>query len=103
MIKIYENKEYSYAIQDETAEGWSKKATIIVFKPNNRRNEFTQIRVAIDQKTNQVVNLTASGRDQSRMKLSLDVPVLNKTYPTTFFVFDKSKYPNVQIEDAREN
>ena len=103
LIKIYENKEYSYAIKEETAEGWSKKATIIVFKPNNRRNEFTQIRVAIDQKTNQVVNLTASGRDQSRMKLSLDVPVVNKTYPTTFFVFDKSKYPNVQIEDAREN
>jgi outer membrane lipoprotein carrier protein len=103
LIKIYENKEYSYAIQNEEAEGWSKKATIIVFKPNNRRNEFTQIRVAIDQKTNQVVSLTASGRDQSRMKLSLDVPVVNKTYPTTYFVFDKSKYPNVQVEDTREN
>ena len=103
LIKIYENKEYTYVIQDETAESWSKKATIIIFKPNNRRNEFTQIRVAIDQKTNNIVSLTTSGRDQSRMKLSMDAPTVNKTYPTTYFTFDKSKYPNIQVEDMREN
>lgn len=103
LIKIYESKDYTYAIQDETAEGWSKKATIIIFKPNNRRNEFTQIRIAIDQKTNQVVSLTAFGRDQSRMKLSMDAPIVNKTYPITYFTFDKTKYPNIQVEDMREN
>ena len=103
LIKIYENKEYSYTIQDEKAESWSKKATVIIFKPNNRRNEFTQIRVAIDQKTNQVVSLTASGRDQSRMKISLEAPIVNKTYPASYFVFDKSKFPNIQVEDTREN
>jgi outer membrane lipoprotein carrier protein len=101
LLNISQSKEYIYALYGETADGWSKKAMIINFKPVNRRSEYTQIRVAIDSKTNQIVSATAFGRDQSRTKLAFDAPVVNKKYTADFFVFDKSKYPNIKVEDLR--
>lgn len=101
LLEIYQGKDYLYTVYGETAEGWSKKATVINFKPTNRRSEFTQIRVLIDAQSNQIVSATAFGRDQSRTKLAFEQPLVNKKYATDFFTFDKSKYPNVKIEDLR--
>lgn len=101
LMTIYEKKDYIFAIYGEAADGWSKKATIITFKPMNKKSEYSQIRVAIDQKSNNVASITAFGKDQSRYKLSLEQPLTNKKYPTEFFVFEKAKYPNVKIEDLR--
>lgn len=101
LMTIYEKKDYIFALLGQSAEGWSKKANIVTFKPTNRKGDYTQIRVAIDQKTNQVVSITAFGKDQSRYKLSLDQPVPNKKYAADYFTFDKSKFPNVKMEDLR--
>lgn len=101
LMTIYEKKDYIFAIYGEAADGWSKKATMVTFKPMNKKSEYSQIRVAIDQKSNNVVSITAFGKDQSRYKLSLEQAIPNKKYPAEFFVFEKAKYPNVKIEDLR--
>jgi outer membrane lipoprotein carrier protein len=101
LMTIYEKNDYIFAIFGENAEGWSKKATIITFKPMNKKSEYSQIRVAIDQKSNNVVSITAFGKDQSRYKLSLEQPISNKKYAAEFFTFEQAKYPNVKVEDLR--
>lgn len=101
LMRMYEKKEFSFGVTGEAAEGWSKKATILTGKPNNRRSEFTKITIAIDQKTNHIVSVTAFGRDQSRSKVTLEPPVLNQNYNASMFTFDKSKYPGVKIQDLR--
>jgi outer membrane lipoprotein carrier protein len=101
LITLYQKNDYIFAISGEAAEGWSKKATIVTFKPVNRKGDYTQIKVAIDQKTNNVVSFTAFGKDQSRVKISIDQPATNKKYAADFFTFEKSKYPNVKVEDLR--
>lgn len=103
LIKIYEGKDYVYALQGETKEGWSAKATIVVFKPVNRRSEYSQIKAVFDQKSNQLVSITAFGKDQSRFKLTLEQGAPNKQYAANFFIFDKSKFPNIKVEDLRED
>jgi outer membrane lipoprotein carrier protein len=97
------DKKFIWGIVGETTEGWSKKAMTLVGKPIDRRNEYSKIQITIDQKTNQVISMTAFGKDQSRYKLSMEAPVLNKQYAATLFTFDKSKYPNVKIVDLRED
>jgi outer membrane lipoprotein carrier protein len=97
------DKKFIWGIVGETTEGWSKKAMTLVGKPIDRRNEYTKIQITIDQKTNQVISMTAFGKDQSRYKLSMEAPVTNKQYAATLFTFDKSKYPNVKIVDLRED
>ena len=97
------DKKFIWGIVGETTEGWSKKAMTLVGKPIDRRNEYAKIQITIDQKTNQVISMTAFGKDQSRYKLSMEAPVLNKQYAATLFTFDKSKYPNVKVVDLRED
>ena len=101
LIRMYEKKEFTFGVTGESAEGWSKKATILTGKPTNRRSEFTKIVLAIDQKTNHIVSVTAFGKDQSRSKVSLEPPVLNQKYNDSMFNFDKSKYPGVKVQDLR--
>ena len=101
-IRMYEKKEFTYTTVGDAPEGWSKKATQIVFKPNNRRSEYTQMKMFIDQKTNYIVSVQAFGRDASRYALRMESPSVNKTYPATNFTFDAAKYPNVKVEDMRE-
>jgi outer membrane lipoprotein carrier protein len=97
------DKKFIWGIVGETTEGWSKKAMTLVGKPIDRRNEYSKIQITIDQKTNQVISMTAFGKDQSRYKLSMEAPVTNKQYAASLFTFDKSKYPNVKIVDLRED
>ncbi len=101
-IRMYEKKEFTYTIVGDAPEGWSKKATQIVFKPNNRRNEYTQMKMFIDQKTNYIVSVQAFGRDASRYALRMESPAVNKTYPASNFTFDASKNPNIKVEDMRD-
>jgi outer membrane lipoprotein carrier protein len=97
------DKKFIWGIVGETTEGWSKKAMTLVGKPMDRRNEYSKIQITIDQKTNQVISMTAFGKDQSRYKLSMEAPITNKQYAASLFTFDKSKYPNVKIVDLRED
>lgn len=101
LMRMYEKKEFTFGITGESAEGWSKKATIVTGKPNKKSSEFTKIVIAIDQATSHIVSVTAFGRDQSRSKVTLEPPVLNQKYNASMFVFDKSKYPGVKIQDLR--
>lgn len=103
LIKLYEKKEYVSGITGERAEGWSTKATIITLKPaNNRRGaDFTKIEIAIDQKTNHIVSATAFDAYQSRFKVSMDTPIINQKLDASKFIFDKSKYPGIKVEDLR--
>ncbi len=101
LIRMYEKKEFTFAITGEGAEGWSKKAIILTGKPSRRSSEFTKITLVIDQKTNHIVSVTTYGRDQTHSKVSLDAPVLNQTYSDALFNFDKSKYPGVKVQDLR--
>ena len=101
-IRMYEKKEFTYTIVGDAPEGWSKKATQIVFKPNNRRNEYSQMKMYIDQKTNYIVSVQAFGRDASRYALRMESPAVNKTYPSSNFTFDASKNPNIKVEDMRD-
>jgi outer membrane lipoprotein carrier protein len=102
LMKIYEKKEYAFGITGERAEAWSTKATIVTLKPlNNRRSDYTKIEIAIDQKTNYIVSATTFGRDQSRFKLTMEQPTTNQKQDANKFVFDKTKYPGIKVEDLR--
>ena len=103
LMRMYDKKEFTFGVTGEAAEGWSKKASIITGKPNNRRSEFTKIVIAIDQKTNHIVSVTAFDKYQSRTKVNLEQPVLNQKYNASIFTFDKAKYPNLKILDLRKD
>ena len=101
LLKTIKSKEFSYGMTGESVETWSKKASLITFKSNKRNGEYTKIVVTVDQKTNYVVSAQAYGRDGGRYKLSLGQPTAGAKYDDAKFTFDKSKFPNLKVEDLR--
>lgn len=99
-MKIYESGDYVYAIVGEGKEN-GKAATFIEFKPLDKYNEYSKIRLAVEKTTNKIVNLRVFSKDGSKYSFIIKRLNTNKQYPSSMFVFDKSKYPGVYIEDLR--
>ncbi len=100
LIKMYQSGEYIYAI---TGEGTELGAAVqyIEFKPIKRNGEYTKIRMALNKKTSQIVYIKAFTRDATQYTMTLGPIIPNKKYAPATFVFEKTKYPGVKIEDLR--
>jgi hypothetical protein len=100
MVKMYDSGEYDYAITGEGTEG-GKACTYIEFKPKKKNSEYTKLRLAVYTRSHDIAYLKVFGRDQSRYTMTIQQLSSNGKYPTTTFTFDKSKFPNIKINDLR--
>ena len=100
MLDIYKSDEYVYGIVGtETID--NKNYTAIEFKPNDRYSEYSKVRVAIDEKTKQPKYIKVFVKDGSHYTLAIDNVSIGKEISADQFEFNKSNYPNIQIEDLR--
>jgi len=67
-----------------------------------KESEFTRIRIKVDKDKNQIYQIVRFGRDGNIYTISLTKIIPNTSISDSFFVFDKSKYPNVELIDLRE-
>jgi outer membrane lipoprotein-sorting protein len=100
MIKLYETGKYIYAITGNEKEN-GVDVTLIEFKPVNKNSEYAKIRMSVISKTNKLSSMKVFGKDGSRFSMSIKNILANRNFPDKTFVFDKSKYPNIRIEDLR--
>ncbi len=100
LIKMYESGKLRYTLSGDDVEG-SRKVKLIEFKPTDKKADYSKMRLALDSQTNEVVSLRAFNKDGSRYILKLDKLLTNKVLEANIFSFDKSKYPNVHVEDLR--
>ena len=99
-FNFHKKGEYLYALVNENMED-GKAIQQIEFKPLDDESEYSKIRMTIAKKTNEVIRVKVFSKDGSRYVLKLDNLTPNKTFATTDFKFDKSKYPDAHIEDLR--
>lgn len=100
MLDIYKSDEYVYGIVGtETIE--NKNYTAIEFKPNDRYSEYSKVRVTIDEKLKQPKYIKVFVKDGSQYILSIDNVKIGDSIPANEFEFNKSDYPNIQLEDLR--
>ena len=99
-FNFYKKGEYLYALVNDNMED-GKAIQQIEFKPLDDESEYSKFRMTIDKKTNSVLRVKVFSKDGSRYVLKIDELTPNKTFATTDFQFDKSKYPDVHIEDLR--
>ncbi len=101
LMRIYEKKEYAYAVTGEGTEN-GKAVTYIEFKPtNSKKSEFSKIRMAIETKTTQIVSIKTFAKDNTHYTLTVSKITANAPIPNSQFMFDKAKYPNAKINDLR--
>ncbi len=75
--------------------------TVIEFKPKDLDSEFFKVKLLVDEKKHAIKQVESFSKDGSRYTLSFDKILLNPLVPDKLFIFDKSKYPNVEVEDLR--
>jgi outer membrane lipoprotein carrier protein len=96
LLKIYESdKEFYYAITNETA-----VKSEIEFKPHKKDVDFSKIRIEVDKTKNEVTYIKVFAKDGTIY--TLDIKSIKSASPDdSIFVFNKSKFPGVKVEDLR--
>lgn len=100
LLKFYQRNDYLYALAGEATEN-SKVVQYIEFKPTNRNNEYTKLRLTVDKISGAINSIKAFSRDGSRYTLTMNTLTPNKTYASSYFTFNKAKYPGIHVEDLR--
>lgn len=100
LFNFYESGKYVYQFVNEFVEN-GKLVQIIEFKPLDKYAEYSKLRLVVDKKKNEMVNVTAFSKDGSRYIFSIGAFQPNKSYAANFFSFNKSKYPDYYVEDLR--
>lgn len=101
LFRIYLRKDFLYAITNEYAQG-KRVVQEIEFKPTDKYSEYSKLRLTIDKKTLDFIELKAFGKDGSRYTLVMNTVTPNKPLADSSFSFNKANYPGYHIEDLRE-
>jgi len=102
LLRVYEKGNFYYALTNESVKS-GKTVQEIEFKPKDAENsEYFKMRLMVEKKSSHIMSIKAFSKDGSRYTLAISDMIPNKSYDASTFVFDKSKYPNVYIEDLRE-
>jgi len=98
LLKIYESdKEFVYAITNEV-KGDTKVE--IEFKPLSKDADFFKIRLEVDKVKTEVKSIKVFAKDGTTY--SLDIKSIRSITPDeSVFMFNKSKFPGVKVEDLR--
>lgn len=101
LFRIYERKDFIYGITNEYAAN-GKILQDIEFKPTDKFSEYSKLRLTIDKKTSEFVELRGFSKDGSRYTLNMGNLTSNKPLDDAFFTFNKANYPGYHVEDLRE-
>ncbi|MDX9882719.1 MAG: outer membrane lipoprotein carrier protein LolA [Prolixibacteraceae bacterium] len=99
VFTIYQNG-FDYKLVGEELQNGKSMYSIDLF-PQDKNNNYSQIRVHID-KTKMLINSAImKGKDGNTYTVKVDQFKTDKPYNDSFFVFDTSKHPNVEVIDMR--
>ncbi len=100
LLRIYEKEEYVYALMNEFSEN-GQIFQQIEFKPLDQNSEYSKMRLTVNKSQNDISQIKVFSKDGSRYTLTINALSPNKSYAASQFVFDKTKYPGVIVEDLR--
>lgn len=99
IFKIYQKDFKNKFIKESTAAG--KTIYEIDLYPIDLQKKFNRIRMQVDKNTSQIISLKAFFKDGFQYAITFDKFEVNKNLPDNLFVFDKAKYPDVEVIDLR--
>lgn len=102
LLKLYESDAFIFAISDEIKQA-GKIVALIECKPIDEDSEFSKLRMTVDTKNLNMVSVKAFSKDGSRYTFVNNNLASNVSIPAGTFEFDASKFPDIYVEDMREN
>ena len=100
LLKAYEWDNYIYVLVNEFSEN-TRVVQQIEFKPTDRDSDYSKIRLTLDKKTSEVINIKTFGKDGSRYTLTVNKLLPNASINASTFTFAKNECPDCHFEDLR--
>ena len=100
LINIYQNKDFIYAITNESKQA-NATITEIEFKPTAKRTDYFKIRLQINNKTLQITEAIAFYKDGTRQTIKINKLTNNPVVPANSFKYDPKEWPGIHVEDVR--
>lgn len=100
--KIYTiyKKGYKYLFIEEQKEG-AKVYEVVELTPENKAAQVKNVRITVDKKDRSVKAWKITDKSGKKTTFKVDKFTPNSNIPDSFFTFDKSKYPGVEVIDLR--
>ena len=99
IFTMYESG-YFYGFNGEIQEN-GKVFQMIDLTPHDKSKSYFKIRMYINKAKNEIVKTIIFDKNGNRYIYRIDEFVSNKNLPDSFFQFDVSKYPGIEIIDLR--
>ncbi|HBL77611.1 MAG: hypothetical protein A2W90_03140 [Bacteroidetes bacterium GWF2_42_66] len=99
VFTIYQSGFNYKFVGEETLSG--KSIYVIDLFPQNKDFNYSQIKVHIDKTKMLICSAIMQGKDGNVYTVKVDQFKTDKPYSDSFFVFDPSKHPNIEISDMR--
>lgn len=100
--KIYSmyKKGFNYTYLREQKTG-GRAVDVIELKPEKKNAQIASVQISIDQADKSVRNWLITDKNGKKTSYSISRFTPNPNLPDNYFVFDKSKYPGVEVVDLR--
>lgn len=99
LLSIYD-RDFSAVINGETTVKGIKYTTVDL-KPNDTSLPYFKVRLVINRQTNHISEAVIFERNATRYTYKISNMQPNMTLIDGLFVFDKTKYPGVEVVDLR--
>lgn len=99
LLGMYKNGFTLKAPVSKTING--KSVDMIEMQPYGNNKEFKTVSVAVDKKTNTVVEVNLTMKNESKTKIDINSYNPNYKFTDADFVFNKSNYPKAEVIDLR--
>lgn len=101
LLGLYQSEEFVYAILN-TEPFESSTRYFVEFKPLDQESDYSKMRINIvDNKVPTMEQITIFNKDASRYVINVADLKINNGLTKADFSFDKSKYPDIHVEDIR--
>ncbi|MBN8825436.1 MULTISPECIES: outer membrane lipoprotein carrier protein LolA [unclassified Spirosoma] len=91
---------FDYRFLKEQKEG-GRTLEVIELTPNRPKSPIATIQISVDKADKSVRNWLITNKDGKRTTYNITKFTPNVNVPDSYFVFDKAKYPGVEVVDLR--
>lgn len=91
---------FDYRFLKEQKQG-GRTVEVIELTPNRPKSPIATVQISVDKTDKSVRNWLITNKDGKRTTYAITKFTPNVNTPDTYFVFDKSKYPGVEVVDLR--
>lgn len=100
IFNIYK-EEFKFKLNKEYQDGSKTLYEIDLFPKNLDKSSYSRIRLHIDKENLNLCEVKYFGKDGNNVQIEISEFISNQTMNDNIFVFDSSKYPNVEVNDMR--